>query len=58
MSILSNTSRSATNFQLNKLFSEYGEVTSAKIVFDKLKFGSVENLMRNDQKGNFNADIR
>jgi len=32
---VSNINRSATNFQLNKLFSEYGEVTSAKIVIDK-----------------------
>lgn len=44
---VSNISRSATNFQLNKLFSEYGDVISAKIVIDKITeesrgFGFVE----------------
>lgn len=44
---VSNISRSATNFQLNKLFSEYGEVQSAKIVIDKITeesrgFGFIE----------------
>lgn len=33
---VSNICRAATNFQLNKLFSEYGEVTSAKIMIDEI----------------------
>lgn len=44
---VSNISRSATNFQLNKLFSKHGDVISAKIVIDKITeesrgFGFVE----------------
>lgn len=44
---VSNISRSATNFQLSKLFSEYGKVIHAKIVIDKITeeskgFGFIE----------------
>lgn len=44
---VSNISRSATDYQLNKLFSEYGVVSSAKIIIDKITeksegFGFVE----------------
>ena len=34
--LVSNVSHSATDFQLNKLFSAFGEVTSAKIALDEL----------------------